>query len=491
MNTSATQTFTITVTPVNAAPSFTKGPDQTVLEDSGPQTVTPWATAISPGPGEAGQTVTFNVTANTNAALFSTAPAVSSTGTLTYTPAANASGTATITLVLQDNGGTAGGGVDTSAPQTFTITVTAVNDAPTFTAGAGPSSLEDAGPQTVTPWATAISAGPGEAGQVLTFVVTNNTNPALFSAAPAVSAAGTLTYTSAPNAFGAATITLVLQDNGGGSSTRPRRRCSRSPSRRSTMRRASRIRPSPTPPRQYATPRRWRDAAGPGLDCGRGQHPGQVATCRHRRTVGATVVPFTGATPNGTVVRNADGSFTYVPNAGFTGVDSFSFQVTDGTTPVNGTINVTVSNIVDYVSNEIGANNAAGGDGRSTDAFDTLAAAVTAAAANDTIFVFSGISATTPLTGGIALQNGQKLLRRGRRALDQSGAERQPGAGRARRARRLSGYRRVDRERRQRARQHRERRPDQRRDPRAHAGDHGRELERHRRDVGRTRRTSP
>ena len=78
----------------------------------------------------------FNVTGNTNPSLFSVAPAVSPTGTLTYTPAANANGVATITLVLQDNGGTADGGVDTSAPQTFTITVTAVNDAPSFTVGA-------------------------------------------------------------------------------------------------------------------------------------------------------------------------------------------------------------------------------------------------------------------------------------------------------------------------------------------------------------------
>ena len=63
--------------------------------------------------------------------------------------------------MLQDNGGTAGGGVDTSAPQTFTITVTAVNDAPSFTVGPDQTVIENAGPQTVAPWATAISAGPG------------------------------------------------------------------------------------------------------------------------------------------------------------------------------------------------------------------------------------------------------------------------------------------------------------------------------------------
>ncbi len=101
-----------------------------MLEDAGPQS-TPWATAISPGPPhEAGQIVTFVVTGNTNPALFSLAPQVTPTGTLTYTPAANVNGSATITLVLMDNGGTANGGVDTSAPQSVTIAVTPVNDAP-------------------------------------------------------------------------------------------------------------------------------------------------------------------------------------------------------------------------------------------------------------------------------------------------------------------------------------------------------------------------
>jgi hypothetical protein len=61
-------------------------------------------------------------------------------------------------------------GVDTSASQTFTITVTAVNDAPSFTKGADPTVDEDAGAQTVNNWATAISRGPGdESGQTLTF----------------------------------------------------------------------------------------------------------------------------------------------------------------------------------------------------------------------------------------------------------------------------------------------------------------------------------
>jgi hypothetical protein len=217
VDTSASQTFTITVNPVNDAPSFTKGADQTVNEDAGSQTVSNWATAISRGPAdESGQTLTFQVTNNTNAALFSAGPAISSAGTLTYTVAANANGLATITINLKDNGGTANGGVDTSAAQTFTITVNSVNDVPSFTKGANQTVNEDAGAQTVNNWATSISPGPAnESGQTVSFNITNNTNAALFATAPAVSSTGALTYTPAANANGSATITINLQDNGG------------------------------------------------------------------------------------------------------------------------------------------------------------------------------------------------------------------------------------------------------------------------------------
>ena len=78
---------------------------------------------------EGDQTVHFNVSSD-NASLFSAQPAISAGGTLTYTPAPNASGVATVTAVLQDDGGTANGGRDTSAPYTFTITIGAVNDCP-------------------------------------------------------------------------------------------------------------------------------------------------------------------------------------------------------------------------------------------------------------------------------------------------------------------------------------------------------------------------
>ena len=76
---------------------------------------------------------------------------------LAYTPAANANGTATIGVRIKDTGGTAGGGVDTSATQTFVISMTPVNDAPTFTGGPNPTVLEDAGAATVPNWATVVT----------------------------------------------------------------------------------------------------------------------------------------------------------------------------------------------------------------------------------------------------------------------------------------------------------------------------------------------
>ena len=204
-------TFQLTVLSVNDAPSFTKGADQTINEDAGAQTVNNWATAISAGPNEAGQTLTFNIV-NDNPGLFSAAPAISASGTLTYTPAANAVGAANLTVTLSDNGGTANGGQDTSAPQTLKITVVTVNDPPSFTKGADQTVAEDPGFVSVPNWATNISAGPPNEFPFVEFIVTNNTNPSLFSSGPAISNSGTLTYMPALNANGSADITIVARD---------------------------------------------------------------------------------------------------------------------------------------------------------------------------------------------------------------------------------------------------------------------------------------
>ncbi len=213
-NASAPQTFNINITPVNDAPSFTKGANQMVAEGAGPISVVGWATAISPGGAadEAGQTLNFIVTTN-NDALFTALPAVAANGDLTYTLAADANGAITVTVSLHDNGGITNGGVDTSATQTFTINATDVNDPPSFTKGGNLSILEDAGAQTVVGWATSINAGPSEPTQTVSFTITTSNN-AFFSVLPAVASNGTLTYTVANNVNGVVTVTVTAVDNG-------------------------------------------------------------------------------------------------------------------------------------------------------------------------------------------------------------------------------------------------------------------------------------
>ena len=117
-------TVTITVHPVNDAPSFTKGADQIVTDGHGAQTVPRWATGISAGPpDESAQTLSFTVT-NDNTALFSVQPVIDASGQLTYTLASsNGYGMATVSVTLNDDGGTDYGGVDTSAVQSFTVRV--------------------------------------------------------------------------------------------------------------------------------------------------------------------------------------------------------------------------------------------------------------------------------------------------------------------------------------------------------------------------------
>ncbi len=208
------RTMTVNVTSPNEAPSFVKGMDEYLLEDFGPRVAVNWATSIQPGPAwESSQGVTFLVS-NNNATLFATPPALSPTGTLTYTIAPNKSGTATVTVRLQDNGGTSEGGVDTSAEQTFAITVLPMNDPPSFTLA---SSLVTASEDSLfrqDNFAASIQPGPSdEASQKVTFQVAA-ANPTFFKVQPTIDSRGTLSFTPAGDAIGYGMVTVFLRDDG-------------------------------------------------------------------------------------------------------------------------------------------------------------------------------------------------------------------------------------------------------------------------------------
>src|SRR5215831_12956426 len=165
---SDTANVNVTVNAINDPPSFTKGADQTVNEDAGPKTVTGWASNISAGPNEASQTLDFIVT-NDNNQLFANQPTVATDGTLTYKPAANAFGDATVNVKLHDNGG----GQDTSAAQTFKITVKPVADFPTATPA-------DTKVNTQTTTGLVIDRNPVDGPEVTHFKIFSITNGHLF-----------------------------------------------------------------------------------------------------------------------------------------------------------------------------------------------------------------------------------------------------------------------------------------------------------------------
>jgi CSLREA domain-containing protein len=127
---SSSRTFAVTVNPVNDAPSFDLSFVPASLEDAGPVTMSVTGNLSAGPPDEAAQTLSFQVISNSNPALFAVAPTIDSSGKLSYTAAPDASGIAVIKVVAKDNGGIANGGHDTSPPQTFTIIVDPVNDAP-------------------------------------------------------------------------------------------------------------------------------------------------------------------------------------------------------------------------------------------------------------------------------------------------------------------------------------------------------------------------
>jgi hypothetical protein len=319
-DTSAAKTFQITVSPVNDVPAFTAGGDQTVLENAAPQTVGGWATSISPGPAnEAGQTVGFAVSSS-DPALFALGgqPAVTAGGALTFTPAPGTHGVATITVRAVDDGGTAGGGIDTSAPQGFTITV--VNQSPVANIDS-PGVLEN-NPAGATfnvlgndtdPEADSLSVAAYDDSTIANGSLTSN-------------GGGSFTYVPATHFAGTDTFSYTASDGNGNTATAVV---------------TITVTAVPDPPAaaddSYVTPQSVALVqAAPGVLANDSDSGG-----------GALLVDTTPvvAPANGLLSLAADGSFTYTPTLGFTGSDTFTYRVTSVATGLTatGVVTITVS----------------------------------------------------------------------------------------------------------------------------------------------------
>ncbi len=213
-----TATVTLTINSLNDAPTLaTIANPAAINEDAAQQTIN----LSGIGTGAANETQTLTITATSDNPALIPNPTITysspaATGTLRYTPVANANGTAQIRVIVRDNGGTTNGGID-SVAVTFTVTVNAINDAPTLTTIASPAAVnEDAGQQTVN--LSGIGTGAANEAQTLT-ITAKSDNPGLI-ANPTVTytspnATGTLQYTPVANMSGTAQIRVVVRDNGG------------------------------------------------------------------------------------------------------------------------------------------------------------------------------------------------------------------------------------------------------------------------------------
>ncbi len=318
----------VTVNAVNDKPTFTAANPPAVNEDPGAQTVVGWVTNFNPGPNESGQTaLAYTVSNVSNPGLFSAGPSIATNGNLSYTLAANANGNSTFQVTVQDSGGTPG--IDTSDPQTFTITVNAVNDKPTFTAANPPAVNEDPGAQTVIGWVTNVNPGANEAGQtVVAYTVSNVSNATLFSAGPAVAANGNLSYTPATNANGTSTFDVRVQDSGGAPGI------DLSDAQTFTI-----------------TVNAVNDNPAPGTDT-LVRYPSQPVKVRITTLLSNDTDPelnslsltaVSAALPAGAVVTQ-DGSWVYyTPPTGSTSAGSFTYTINDGQGgTANGTVNVNI-----------------------------------------------------------------------------------------------------------------------------------------------------
>ncbi|MFM7166558.1 MAG: hypothetical protein ACKO3T_15070, partial [Planctomycetaceae bacterium] len=217
-NLSVTKTFTVTVTPVNDTPLLDQPVDLTIAEDALQQTVN--LTGIAAGGGETQPLRVTAISSNTGlipnpSVTYTTA---NSTGSIAFTPVADQNGTAVITVTVTDgglDGDLATTGDNLSFSRTFTVTVTAVNDAPVMDALSDLTIAEDAPLQTVN--LTGIAAGGGESQPLKLTVSSSNTGliptPTLSYISP--NATGSITFAPVANLSGTAVITVILEDGGG------------------------------------------------------------------------------------------------------------------------------------------------------------------------------------------------------------------------------------------------------------------------------------
>ena len=210
-NNVVSRTFTVTVNPVNQPPTLNALANVNINENAGLQTVN--VAGITSGATNEVQTLTVTASSSNtglipNPTVNYTSP--NTTGSITFAPANDAYGSAIITVTVND-----GGTSNNIVSQTFTVTVNPVNQPPTLNPPADISLNENAGQQTVN--LSGITSGAANENQTLT-VTASSSNTGLIPT-PAVTytspnTTGSLRFTPVTNSYGAATITVTVNDGG-------------------------------------------------------------------------------------------------------------------------------------------------------------------------------------------------------------------------------------------------------------------------------------
>jgi hypothetical protein len=292
----ATATIAVTVTPVNDPPVAAN--DTAVTDEDVPVTIA----VLGNDSDVEGDPLTV-----TGAYAVNGTVTINPDGTITYAPNSDFSGGDTISYTISD-----GQGGFSSAM--VTVTVNAVNDAPTAVEDA--ATTEEDNPVTIAVLANDTDAD----GDPLTVVAGSAANGIV-----TINPDGTITYTPGRNFNGNDTITYTISDGNGGFST-------------ATIGVTVTVTASNDPPEPVG------DEASTDEEV-----PVTIAVLVNDSDPEGNPLTVTGATaPNGTVVVNADGTITYTPGHDFNGTDTITYTVSDGQGGVsNGTVTVTVAPVND------------------------------------------------------------------------------------------------------------------------------------------------
>ncbi|HLP22221.1 MAG TPA: Ig-like domain-containing protein [Chitinophagales bacterium] len=219
---------------------------------------------------------------------------VNGNGTYTYSPAANFNGVDSFTYSVCD-----GGTPEQCDTATVVITVTAVNDAPTISQVGG--TLPEESTVTFCPLITDI-----DSNQVLAVSICGGPANGI-----AVADTNCITYSANPNFNGADGICLLVCDNG-------------TPVLCDTV----------VVPIVISAVNDAPVAADDNIAAPQGVPYNDDVTGNDSDVDGPTA-DYTLVTDvaNGTLVLNTDGSFTYTPNTGYAGTDTFVYSLCDGGTP--------------------------------------------------------------------------------------------------------------------------------------------------------------